>query len=218
MRSPGHHWVSLLAAVVFSTAAIFSCHAAEPERRFPVELAILAGDAQALLGQGLTAKHRRGLRARVAGSLSGLRLLARQYSQSRDKEPTLLLERIRALRNDFAAGRLARFAQAAHALAASYPLDTTGLRPSDASAADRKAGAHIYRTLCMGCHEHPDRSRDVPAEDLFAMAKRLPQREFIARLSGGIRGTPAVALHNPFSDPEMAGLAAFLVDGGSATH
>ncbi len=203
----------MLAAAALTVAAIFSCHAAEPQRRFSVELAILAGDARALQSPELDTARRRGLRERVLGSLSMLPLLARQSMQAQALDPAPVLDEIVALRLEFTAGQLRRFADDAAALSSRHPLNTHGLRPDDASAADRSAGRHIYGSLCMGCHEHPDRARENPAQNLFTMARRLPQREFLARLLGGVHGTPDVALRNPFSDREMAGLAAYLTAG-----
>lgn len=204
--------VSILTAAVL-TAAVISSSVAEPARRFTVELAILAGDAQALVHTERSSIHRQGLEARIKSSLSTLRWLARRYMAARNARSPALLEQVAVLRRAFAAADYRQLARQAAALARQYPLDTDGLRPDQARPGDVRAGRRIYERLCMGCHEHPDPSRPNPAQDLFQMANRLPDREFIARLVGGIRGTPAVGLRNPLSDAEIAGLAAYLKHG-----
>jgi len=206
------------AAVLFFCPELYARQDSPPVRRFAVELQILAGDARVLTRPGLTASRRRGLQARIAGSLSSLRLLARQYLQAVDRRSPHLLDDVDALRQAHQAGRLKRLARGSAALVQRYPLDTHGLRAADATEQDRAAGRRIYRHLCMGCHAHPDPSRDNPAPDLFKMARQLPEREFIARLVGGVHGTPAVALHNPFTDAQLAGLAAFLTVRASHLH
>jgi len=176
-----------------------------------MQLQVLAGDAQVLAHTSLSAPRRRGLSHRIAGSLSGLRLLARQYLQAAQRSAPALLSGIDALHREYAHGRWDELARRSRALARKYPPDLRGLRPRQAGSDDLRRGRRLYRHLCMGCHAHPDPHRDNPAPDLFAMARRLPEREFISRLVTGVHGTPGVALHNPFSDPENAGLAAFLL-------
>lgn len=205
--------VSNLTAAVLAAAVISSAVGAEPVRRFTVELSILAGDAQALVHSERSSIHRQGLEARIKSSLSTLRWLARNYLAARNVRSPSLLEQVAVLRRAFAAADYRQLARQAAALARQYPLDTDGLRPDQARPADVRAGRRLYQRLCMGCHEHPDPTRPNPARDLFQMAKRLPEREFIARLVGGIRGTPAAGLHNPLSDAEIAGLAAYLKHG-----
>lgn len=200
-----------LAAAVLFFSTVAGAAKVDAQRRFPMELQVLAGDARMLAHAELPAARRRGLTQRIAGSLSGLRLLARQYRQAARRSAPALLSDIDALRRDFAHGRWDKLARRSRILARGYPPDLSALRPAQASADDVRRGRRLYRHLCMGCHAHPDPHRDNPAPDLFAMAQRLPEREFISRLVTGVHGTPAVALHNPFSDSENAGLAAYLL-------
>lgn len=195
---------------MLAAAAVFNCQAGQLERRFPVELAVLAGDARLYAEAQADAPRRRGLAARLQGSLSSLRLLARQYAQARGGDSASLAGAVDSLRRVYAAGRMQDFADAAAALAARYPLDLSGLRPDAASPRAVAAGRRIYETACRACHAYPDRRRDNPAGDLFRLARTVPERELMARLIAGVHGTPAVALHNPFSDVELAGLAAYL--------
>lgn len=200
----------LLAAAALTAAVVSSCFAANRGRDFSVALAILAGDARQLADPGTPLLRRTGLRERIASSLSSLNLLARQYLQQNGEQAPRLLTEITQMRSEFRASRLRAFARRAAALARRYPLNLAGLRPEDARPQDVVHGREIYRHLCLGCHAYPDRDRANPAPNLFRMAHRLPEREFVARLVGGIHGKPAVALRNPLSDAEIAGLAAYL--------
>lgn len=205
--------LSLLTAAVLTVAVIFSSQASEQTRRFPLELEILAANARVMLSATLPARQQHALKIRIASALGTLRFLAREYVQAQHLSAPDLLQKIDALQHSFKRGKLQRFAEMSESLARQYPAVLTGLQAADAKPADIVAGRHIYQRLCMGCHEHPDPTQASPAQDLFAMAKTQPQREFIARLVCGVHGTPAVALRNPFSDSEIAGLAAYLLHG-----
>ncbi len=175
-----------------------------------MELTILAGDIRLLLAPNTSSNHRAGLSARIQSSLSSLKLLAREYLARQGSTNRKLLQRVEQMRDAFRQGEIVRLGRIADKLTQDYPLDLRGLQPQDANAEDVRAGKQIYLSLCSGCHEHPDASRSNPARDLFQQAQQLSQREFVARLLGGVRGAPSVALRNPFSDAELAGLAAYL--------
>lgn len=199
-----------MAAAVLSVAASFSCHAGEQMRRFPLELEVLAANAHDLLTQPMDARQKHGLRVRMASSLGTLRFLARQYLQAAHQPENGLLDKIDRLHQDLRNGEITLLARDSRRLTREYPVILVGLTPGDADSRDIAAGHRIYQHLCLGCHEYPDTRRTIPATNLFNMADKLPPREFIARLITGVHGTPAVALHNPFSNREIAGLAAFL--------
>ena len=211
---------SWLAAAVFAAAAFLAsaAHADESARRFSVQLAIIAGDARLLTQPNLPENRRQGLRTRIASELSTLRLAAREYLVFLGHSDPALLRDVDSLRAAFATARsdaaARRMLRMAALLARRYPLDLAGLHPNHATPQARADGRAIYRTLCMGCHAHPDSGADNPAPDLFREARTLPEREFIARLLGGVRGTPVIALENPLSDQQIAGLAAYLRTSG----
>ena len=210
MRPIKHLGVCALTAAVLTVAVIFSCHASEQSRRFPLQLEILAANARVLLSSTIPARQKHGLHLRMASSLGTLRFLAREYLQAKHRSGDTLLQKIDILRHAFNAGELQTFATESRRLAQHYPVVLTGLRPSDANPRDISAGRRIYHQLCMPCHEHPDTTQAIPAQDLFSMARAQTQREFISRLIAGVHGTPAVALRNPFSDAEIAGLVGYL--------
>jgi hypothetical protein len=199
-----------MAAAVLSVAASFSCYASEQTRRFPLELEVLAANAHDLLTQPMGVRQKHGLRLRMASSLGTLRFLARQYLLATHKPENGLLGKIDLLRKDLGNDEIMLLARDSRRLTREYPVILVGLTPGDADSRDLATGHRIYQHLCLGCHEYPDTRRAVPATNLFNMAAKLPPREFMARLITGVHGKPAVALHNPFSNREIAGLAAFL--------
>lgn len=200
----------LLTAAVLTAAVSSSCFAGENSRRFQVELEVLAGNTRDVLSTAYTARYKHGIKLRIAGSLGYLHFLARQYLQATQQSKTDLLRQIESLRAAYDRGDWQVLARKSRSLAEQYPLGLSTLSPRSAGPAGLASGRRIYRRLCLGCHEHPDRTREVPAPDLFAMAGKDTERELLARLISGVHGTPAVALRNPFSDQEIAGLAAYL--------
>lgn len=211
MSEPGR-W---LAAFVLGTAAVggFAQAQGEHARRFTAELEIVAGDVRLLRAPTTPAHHRRGLRARISSALGLMPLLARQYLQERTESRPELLNRIRDLRGAYREEDLSRVAAELDALRADYPLDLGGLRPADATAQQIADAVALHQSLCAACHDHPDLSRDNPAYNLFVQSKSVPETEFIARMLGGVRGTPEIGLRNSLSDGDIAGLFAFFARG-----
>ncbi|MDH3282880.1 MAG: cytochrome c [Gammaproteobacteria bacterium] len=198
-------------AAALAAATVLSGHAAAPaERTLAAELQIVAADLERLRTEDLSAPHRRGLSNRVRGSLSYLPVLARRWTVIAGAEAEGIVEEVRGLRHRFEQANYDGLQAALDELVHRVPLDITGLRVTDASAKDRAEAGEIYRTLCRGCHEQPDLARENPAYDLFEQARSVPAREFIARLLGGVRGTPEIGLENPLTDRELAGLYAYL--------
>ncbi len=154
--------------------------------------------------------RQRDLQLRIASSLGSLKILARQSLPGLGAPVAELLSQIDHLRDEYDGGMMRAFTDRAAALSHRYPVNITGLTARDAGARDVQEGERIYRRLCLGCHEAPAMTRDNPAQDLFTLAQTMPEREFIARMIGGVHGTPEVALGNPLSDAEIAGMVAYL--------
>lgn len=210
MRKAIHTIIRVTTAAVLSVAVVLFCQAAEHPPRLTVELEVFAANANHLLAPALSSRYKQGLRLRMASSLGTLRFLAREYQQKINQPEQHLLAGVERLRHLFNQGKWKLLARQSRELAQRYPLNLTGLQPQHADARAIASGRHIYQHLCMGCHEHPDTSQSVPAPNLISMAKTESTRELIARLIAGVHGTPAAALQNPFSDREIAGLAAYL--------
>jgi mono/diheme cytochrome c family protein len=188
----------------------------EHGRRLAGEFHLLAGDARLLEEGTLPAHQQRGLRARLENILGYLPLLARYYAQECGRSAAPLLEAIEELRGGYAAAAWPVLLERLAELQRDYPLDLLGILAVRPDPAQIAAGAEIYRTLCQGCHQQPDSSRDNPARDLFASARLQGAEEFAARLLLGVRGVPLTSLENSLADPDLASLQAFLTRGGGA--
>lgn len=192
-----------------------SAHAQdEHQRRFAVELRLIAGDLRRLDDEQLAARHVEGLQARLRGSLGYLGLLAREAVQARGVADAQLAADLALLRRAFATGDRSAMVAPLMRLLARYPLTITDFTSDSKTDEARTAtGRDIDQGLCMGCHRAPDPSSANPARDLFADARSMSREEFVARLMGGVRGVPATALDNPFSDEELRGLYAWYRNG-----
>ncbi len=177
---------------------------------FAVELANMAIDTRVLAHGDLAPVARARLRAKLSSDVGVIGLLARARLQElRRRNPRLLTE-IDRLQTAFRQGDQTKMAALIDRLSRRYPVDTTGILPLNEAPARLQAGRALYQNLCMGCHAYPDPASPAPAPDLFAMARSLPSADLVARLIGGVRGTPATTLVNPLSNRQIADLAAYL--------
>lgn len=190
-------------------AALLACGltvaAADEHRRLlAAELEVIAGDLRRLREEAPGASEAAGLRARVAGALAALTLLLRRAgANAGDAQP---------LRAALARGDWAALAAALHALRQRHPLNTAALDMTPTPQA-LALGAAIHTQACAACHDAPRTDAELPARSLFEEARRLPRAEFLARLIVGVRGDRSTAWRNPFSDLELAALAAYYRHG-----
>lgn len=181
----------------------------EHERRLRVEIAVLYGDTKILVDPATPPLRRQGLRERIRSSLGTLGMLAR-YAIQEDRSPQPgLSAQVADLRVLFDSKNIAAFAQRLGQLKSSQPLDISNFLPLTATPARLHTGQSIYQTLCLGCHQNPDRTQPNPAPDLFSMRTIVPRDEFVARMLGGIHGVPLTSLQNPFTDEEIASMTTF---------
>lgn len=158
----------------------------------------MAGDVRLLANKGETQKRREGLRARLAGDLSGLPLLLRRAG---DTPSSVLILRAAMLQKDW---RLLEKELAA--LRRRYPLDIRTLLPTASSSERLRLGEAIHRQSCAACHDVVSADVKLPARNLFKQIRDMPQEEFAARLMIGVRGNRSTAYRNPFSDLELGAL------------
>ena len=175
----------------------------------------MAIDTRLLMHGGTTPAQRTRLRAKIFSALGTLGLLAREYLEEQREVNPSLLAAVRSLQKEFRSGELRAFAAGLGRLARKYPVDTRGILPLRDAPRQLGAGRQLYQRLCMACHAYPDPRSPAPAPDLFAMARSLSPVEFVARLIGGVRGTPATTLVNPLTNQDIASLAAYLRYGKS---
>lgn len=178
----------------------------EHNRRFAVELTLLAGDLRLLQQGALGEAHRRGLGDRIASALGFIGLTGRAALQANGRPDPDLRSDITRLRSKFAAGDLTASEETLRRLRRRYPLDLRGFLPVEATPARLARGREIYRNMCRACHLAPDTARPNPARDLFGDAESMPAKEFVARLLGGVRGVPETGLENPIPDEDLRAL------------
>ncbi len=174
------------------------------------ELLVMRGDLEALNDPQTPAVRRRGLQNRLTTALGTLRWLCRRAAAVRGIPSADITKPIGAIRQTFEAGDLARVARQLDALINRLPLSIANLQPESASSEAVETGGRIYQRYCAGCHTHPDRTSENPADSLFAMAQRQPLDEFLARMLVGVHGTPEISLRNPLSDRDIAGMTVYL--------
>lgn len=218
MRGRTAAWLAVLVAALIgaATTAVAGQGKELEQRRFAVELRLIAGDLRRLDEENLTPRHRAGLHDRVAGSLGYLGLLGRAANQASGTWDPKLAGDIGHLRRAFAAGDLAAMAPPLARLLGRYPLviDDFVLDPVR-DPARRALGRDIHDELCLGCHVAPNPAAANPARNLFADARNMTREEFVARLMGGVRGVPATTLANPLSDEELRSLYVWYRTGKS---
>ena len=198
--------------------AVFVCAAAaeaggEHAQRLAVDIAVMEGDAHALLDAATADIHKRGLRDRLGGGLSTLGLLIRLAGQENPRLGPAPPDAVRGLRMALERDDGLGLAVGLGALARLYPFDAAGILPAKATPARLGRGREIHQDICAGCHDAPDLETPRPAFNLFERARTLPAGEFAARLAAGVRGDNLLSLQNPLSDEEMASLIAFYRQG-----
>ena len=186
------------------------------DRELGVQVAMIAGDARMLADPAAAPARREALSARIRSSLGSLNMSARRAAEAEGRANPDLATTIRVLRALLAAGDFAALSRQANQLAAAYPFDASYFEPLAVTPARLETGRSIYRQYCLGCHYSPDPGDGNAAPDLFYMARTVPRKEFFARLLGGIYGDRTTSLENPFTDEELASLAAYFLNGDSA--
>ena len=194
----------LLASCALGANPLHAAEPADPPVALAAELRVMAADAALLADPATPALRRDGLRDRILGSLAYLDF---QVRAARERQPDLPAPTVRAaelraaLRNgelDAVRGKLLR-------LTTLYPFDPRPfLTQANADVARARA---IHAEHCAACHDAGDTAPARPAENLFALARRAPPDELIARLVIGVRGTPEIGLRNPLTEAEIAALA-----------
>ncbi|WP_137703312.1 hypothetical protein [Marimonas lutisalis] len=174
------------------------------QRLLASELLIAQGDLARLADPTLSTANRRGLQARLAGSMGVLPWMLRKAG---DVEGASELSGwLEIPLTD---------AKAEHALVAllsklteRHGLDTVGLDLKRTAATAREARA-IHETYCAGCHdqaENGDPDLELPARDLFLMARQEADVTFLGRLITGIKGDETIGFRNPLTDSQLYAL------------
>lgn len=184
--------------------------------RIAADILVMIDDVRRLREEGLGALHRRGIFARIDGALAGFSLSARQAREGNPRLPAIDRGQIEALRRAVAEKDLLALDAGLGRLAKVFPFSALSRVPTAARPADIAAARRIHEAYCAGCHDMPDVSVARPAWNLFDLARAAPPRAFAARMIAGVRGDRSIAMENPLTPEEIAGLAAFYRDASAA--
>ncbi|WP_435686143.1 hypothetical protein [Sedimenticola selenatireducens] len=201
--------VGLVAGIaLLIPATVFS--AGEHQRRFAVELALLAGDSRLLVEEKLSAEKRQWIEGRITSSLNVLPLLARYYLQESGLDEASLLDQIEGLQLRVV-GSNALF-KAAGEMSQRFPIRFPVDLQQPLDSLTKYQTASDYQQLCLGCHIAPAPDTSVVIGNFGAFARSIPDDEWLARLLGGLRGDSYTAYENPFSDAEISGFYRYIRD------
>ncbi len=189
-------------------ATVFA--AGEQQRRFAVELALLAGDSRLLQEAELSAEKRRWIEGRISSSLNVLPLLARYYLQESGQDEAGLLEQLLDLRQQSPDPATLRIA--ADKLRQRFPIPFPVDLQQPLDARTQSETGSIYQQLCLGCHLTPAAEASVVIGNFGSFARSMSADEWLARLLGGLRGDSYTGYENPFSDAEIAALYRYIRD------
>ena len=175
------------------------------------ELIVMQGDLRQFLLKTSSIKHRNGYQQRMAGALGTLKWLCRRYAALYGLSTKKTTGKIDELLDAFSLKNWNKVNRLLENLSVEMPLSLKGLKPQEAKAEFIQTGKEIYTDYCQACHKQPDLNQARPAYSLFKMANKLSQKEFIARMIVGVHGTPEIALQNPLTKDDIAGMFAYLL-------
>ncbi|HKK14174.1 MAG TPA: cytochrome c [Gammaproteobacteria bacterium] len=180
-----------------------------PDRRrrdYAALLEVARDDARRLAAR----EGRPGLAAKVRSALGVLPLTARVFLQDRPGLAARTAATLRSARRAGAGGDWDTVVETLTPLTRTWPLALQGLTPPAAGADQVRWARRAYEAQCAACHGGPGAGSAPAAPNLFRWARRLPARDFVARMIDGIHGTASVSFANPLSDSQIAGLYAYL--------
>lgn len=182
----------------------------EHQRRLAVELALLAGDSRLLLNETLTPDKRTWIAERVTGELRLLPLLARYAAQEGGGEQPGLAQKLDKLQQ--LGQQPEQLQRAASDLSDTYPVAFAVDLQRPLSVSEQARSEALYNRHCLGCHVTPAGEHSVIVGTLGSFSRSMSDREWLARLLGGLRGDAYTGLENPFSDSDIARLFRYTRD------
>ena len=197
---------NLLALTIFMVAPTMAATIEYDSQLCSAELIIIQADIKKLDSASTPQIQQIGLQKRIKGAFSTLNWLCRRNAAFNNTKAQAI-----KLLEIFNSGKRIDLNQQLKTLIQKMPLSLTGLQAKDATAQDIKIGKQLYQQYCRACHISQNHAVELPAFSLITMAKKLAPAEFIARMLAGVKGTPAIALHNPLSKADIAGIYAYLL-------
>lgn len=195
-------WLVVCTLLLYSTSSLAG---GEHQRRFAVELALVAGDSRLLVKNGLsnklTEEKRRWIKTRITGAVNVLPLLARYSLQEAGRIDTALVTRLQNLQKLL--DEPSKLYKTTQILTRQNPLRFSLALPQTLTSLANSQIAKRYNRLCFGCHAAPSMERSVVVGGLGSFARSMSQNEWLARLIGGLHGDAYTGLENPFTDREI---------------
>jgi hypothetical protein len=200
----------------FLAFAITTCVLTDPaiaegehSRRAATELLVLRGDIQKLTKNNLSGLHIKGLKDRIGGGLAGLEIMLRLADQEAGKKPIDYIPDLNNIRKSWGAFNLTALADGLDRLQTIHPFAASGILPAKATISAMAAAKNLHEDLCAACHDEPDLEVPRPAFNLFKEAQQLPESEFAARMSVGVRGDRITGIDNPLTDAQISALISY---------
>ena len=197
---------NLLAITIFMVAPTMAATIEYDSQLCSAELIIIQADIKKLDTATIPQIQQIGLQKRIKGALSTINWLCRRNAAFNNTKALTI-----KLLDIFNSGKMIEFNQELTTLIQKMPLSLTGFQAKDATARDITIGKKLYQRYCQACHISQNHAVELPAFPLITMAKKLAPAEFIARMLAGVKGTPAIALQNPLSKTDIAGIYAYLL-------
>lgn len=202
-------YVSFLLAI---PASAWALNAIEYDARLcSAGIVVLSADLHKKLQPTTPPNQQRWLQGRINGTLSTLHWLCRRYAEVYKLDALEMRSNIEQLKASMVAKNWGEAQQQLSVIADLSPIEIESLRPENASESARLEAGQIYSRYCMSCHFRSMPEATPPIFSLSSMARKLPEKEFIARMIVGVHGTPEIALQNPLSDDDISGMFAYLL-------
>ena len=173
------------------------------------QLLVIKGDLKRLQLSETKQHHKTGLKQRINGALGTLGWLCRQHEQAIEVGDQKLQKRIKQFRSSFESKDWQASSDNIEFLISSKPLDVNDFNFQNLSNSKLKTSISIYQHYCKSCHYKPSDQSETPAYSFFDMSKKMSQQELLARMLVGVHGTPKIALRNPLTDDDIAGLITY---------
>ena len=190
--------------VVFSIIGVRSSNAAEAHSSvLAAELLIVRDDLSRFMdGVNFPPAHMRGLQNRITGSLGILPWLLRQAGDAPGAD------QVRAFNLTPHPHNIALI-KVLDQLIERHPLDLSPYAAEHLTPKLRREAFAIHDVYCAGCHDDAgqgDDDTELPARDLFLMARTSSPETFLARLINGVKGDETLLFTNPLSPNQVSSL------------
>ena len=182
------------------------------------QLLVIDGDSKRLQNTATKQHHKTGLKQRISSALGTLSWLCKRYVYVNGMNDFQYEKVIENIRTSYKAKDWPMFNKNMDYLMLKMPLKIEAFDLQQVSRETLNTSKSIYLHYCKACHHQPNQDSETPAYSLFDMAKKISLKEFLARMLVGIHGTPEIALRNPLSNDDIAGMTHYFLNTYKATY